>query len=116
MAIPPRTTLTAKPQGTCHRLAGIGFVGEVDPFGTLRQIASPAGDGLRREFRSGSDTAVGGRRNLTNHVVAFQTIDPGLGRKVLVEVEIGGCGALPYGTARRLTRSASTTIPIFRSK
>jgi hypothetical protein len=33
-----RTTLTAKPQGACHRLAGIGFVGEVDPFGTLRQI------------------------------------------------------------------------------
>ena len=51
-----------------------------------------------------------------SYVVAFQTIDPGLGRKVLVEVEIGGCGALPYGTARRLTRSASTTIPIFRSK
>jgi hypothetical protein len=41
LAIPPRTTLTAKPQGACHRLAGIGFVGEVDPFGTLRQIASP---------------------------------------------------------------------------
>jgi hypothetical protein len=79
-------------------------------------VSGCAGDGLRREFRSGSDTAVGGRRNLNNHVVAFQTIDPGLGRKVLVEVEIGGCGALPYGTARRLTRSASTTIPIFRSK
>jgi N-methylhydantoinase B len=32
-----------------------------------------------------------------SYVVALQTIDPGLGRKVLVEIEIGGCGALPYG-------------------
>jgi N-methylhydantoinase B len=31
-----------------------------------------------------------------SYVVTFQTIDPKLGRKVLVEIEIGGCGALPY--------------------
>jgi N-methylhydantoinase B len=31
-----------------------------------------------------------------SYVVAFQTIDPELGRKVLVEIEIGGCGGLPY--------------------
>ena len=29
-----------------------------------------------------------------SYVIAFQTIDPNLGRKVLVEIEIGGCGAL----------------------
>ncbi len=29
-----------------------------------------------------------------SYVIAFQTIDPTLGRKVLVEIEIGGCGAL----------------------
>jgi len=31
-----------------------------------------------------------------SYVVTFQTIDPDLGRKVLVEIEIGGCGGLPY--------------------
>jgi N-methylhydantoinase B/oxoprolinase/acetone carboxylase alpha subunit len=31
-----------------------------------------------------------------SYVVTFQTIDPELGRKVLVEIEIGGCGGLPY--------------------
>ena len=31
-----------------------------------------------------------------SYVVTFQTIDPKQGRKVLVEIEIGGCGALPY--------------------
>src|SRR5215470_826576 len=31
-----------------------------------------------------------------SYVVTFQTIDPKLGRKVLVEIEIGGCGGLPY--------------------
>jgi N-methylhydantoinase B/oxoprolinase/acetone carboxylase alpha subunit len=31
-----------------------------------------------------------------SYVVTFQTIDPRLGRKVLVEIEIGGCGGLPY--------------------
>jgi N-methylhydantoinase B len=31
-----------------------------------------------------------------SYVVTFQTIDPQLGRKVLVEIEIGGCGGLPY--------------------
>jgi N-methylhydantoinase B len=30
-----------------------------------------------------------------SYVVTFQTIDPELGRKVLVEIEIGGCGGLP---------------------
>jgi N-methylhydantoinase B/oxoprolinase/acetone carboxylase alpha subunit len=31
-----------------------------------------------------------------SYVVTFQTIDPEQGRKVLVEIEIGGCGALPH--------------------
>jgi N-methylhydantoinase B/oxoprolinase/acetone carboxylase alpha subunit len=31
-----------------------------------------------------------------SYVVTFQTIDPEQGRKVLVEIEIGGCGGLPY--------------------
>jgi N-methylhydantoinase B/oxoprolinase/acetone carboxylase alpha subunit len=31
-----------------------------------------------------------------SYVVTFQTIDPELGRKVLVEIEIGGCGGLPH--------------------
>jgi N-methylhydantoinase B len=31
-----------------------------------------------------------------SYVVTFQTIDPSLGRKVLVEIEIGGCGGLPH--------------------
>ena len=31
-----------------------------------------------------------------SYVVTFQTIDPKLGRKVLVEIEIGGCGGLPH--------------------
>jgi N-methylhydantoinase B len=30
-----------------------------------------------------------------SYVVSFQTVDPELGRKVLVEIEVGGCGALP---------------------
>lgn len=31
-----------------------------------------------------------------SYVVAFQTVDPKHGRKVLVEIEIGGCGGLSY--------------------
>lgn len=31
-----------------------------------------------------------------SYVVTFQTIDPQQGRKVLVEIEIGGCGGLPH--------------------
>ena len=31
-----------------------------------------------------------------SYVVTFQTIDPKLARKVLVEIEIGGCGGLPH--------------------
>jgi N-methylhydantoinase B len=31
-----------------------------------------------------------------SYVVSLQTIDPELGRKVLVEIEIGGCGALTH--------------------
>jgi N-methylhydantoinase B len=31
-----------------------------------------------------------------SYVVTFQTIDPKLGRKVLVEIEIGGCGGLTH--------------------
>lgn len=31
-----------------------------------------------------------------SYVVTFQTVDPKFDRKVLVEIEIGGCGALPY--------------------
>ena len=50
-----------------------------------------------------------------SYVVTFQTIDPKLGRKVLVEIEIGGCGgAALLATAPRRTRSACTTIPTSR--
>ena len=50
-----------------------------------------------------------------SYVVTFQTIDPTLGRKVLVEIEIGGCGALPYddgASAHSFGMHNNSNIPI----
>ena len=50
-----------------------------------------------------------------SYVVSFQTIDPKLGRKVLVEIEIGGCGALPYAdgaSAHAFGMHNNSNIPI----
>ena len=50
-----------------------------------------------------------------SYVVTFQTIDPKLGRKVLVEIEIGGCGALPYSdgaSAHSFGMHNNSNIPI----
>jgi N-methylhydantoinase B len=50
-----------------------------------------------------------------SYVVTFQTIDPALGRKVLVEIEIGGCGALPDGdgaSAHSFGMHNNANIPI----
>ena len=48
-------------------------------------------------------------------VVTFQTIDPKAGRKVLVEIEIGGCGALSYSdgsSAHSFGMHNNSNIPI----
>jgi N-methylhydantoinase B len=50
-----------------------------------------------------------------SYVVAFQTVDPKIGRKVLVEIEIGGCGALPYSdgaSAHSFGMHNNSNIPI----
>ena len=50
-----------------------------------------------------------------SYVVTFQTIDPKLGRKVLVEIEIGGCGGLPYSdgaSAHSLGMHNNANIPV----
>jgi N-methylhydantoinase B/oxoprolinase/acetone carboxylase alpha subunit len=50
-----------------------------------------------------------------SYVVSFQTIDPKLDRKVLVEIEIGGCGALPYSdgaSAHAFGMHNNSNIPI----
>ena len=50
-----------------------------------------------------------------SYVVTFQTIDPKLGRKVLVEIEIGGCGGLPYSdgaSAHSFGMHNNANIPI----
>jgi N-methylhydantoinase B/oxoprolinase/acetone carboxylase alpha subunit len=50
-----------------------------------------------------------------SYVVTFQTIDPELGRKVLVEIEIGGCGGLPYAdgaSAHSFGMHNNANIPI----
>jgi N-methylhydantoinase B len=50
-----------------------------------------------------------------SYVVSFQTIDPKLGRKVLVEIEIGGCVALPYSdgaSAHAFGMHNNSNIPI----
>jgi N-methylhydantoinase B/oxoprolinase/acetone carboxylase alpha subunit len=50
-----------------------------------------------------------------SYVVGFQTIDPKLDRKVLVEIEIGGCGALPYSdgaSAHAFGMHNNSNIPI----
>jgi N-methylhydantoinase B/oxoprolinase/acetone carboxylase alpha subunit len=50
-----------------------------------------------------------------SYVVTFQTVDPERGRKVLVEIEIGGCGALPYSdgaSAHSFGMHNNSNIPI----
>lgn len=50
-----------------------------------------------------------------SYVIAFQTIDPKLGRKVLVEIEIGGCGALTHSdgtSAHSFGMHNNSNIPI----
>jgi N-methylhydantoinase B/oxoprolinase/acetone carboxylase alpha subunit len=50
-----------------------------------------------------------------SYVVSFQTIDPKLGCKVLVEIEIGGCGALPYAdgaSAHAFGMHNNSNIPV----
>jgi N-methylhydantoinase B len=50
-----------------------------------------------------------------SYVVTFQTADPERGRKVLVEIEIGGCGALPYldgASAHSFGMHNNSNIPI----
>jgi N-methylhydantoinase B/oxoprolinase/acetone carboxylase alpha subunit len=50
-----------------------------------------------------------------SYVVTFQTIDPELGRKVLVEIEIGGCGGLPHSdgaSAHSFGMHNNSNIPI----
>ena len=56
---------------------------------------APAGDGAVRRAASGGAGAHAGRLLRRSYVVTFQTIDPELGRSVLVEIEVGGIGALP---------------------
>jgi N-methylhydantoinase B len=78
---PPGTCVNAaSPAPVVHRIA-IGHRLATVLFGALHQAVS--------ERMPAAYYAV-------SYVVAFQTIDPELGRKVLVEIEIGGCGALPY--------------------
>jgi N-methylhydantoinase B len=50
-----------------------------------------------------------------SYVVSLQTIDPKSGRKVLVEIEIGGCGALAYSdgaSAHSFGMHNNANIPI----
>lgn len=50
-----------------------------------------------------------------SYVVSFQTVDPKLGRKVLVEIEVGGCGALPASdgaSAHAFGMHNNSNIPI----
>jgi N-methylhydantoinase B len=50
-----------------------------------------------------------------SYVVTFQTVDPKFGRKVLVEIEIGGCGALPHSdgaSAHSFGMHNNSNIPI----
>jgi N-methylhydantoinase B len=80
----------------------------VAPPGTCVNAASPApvvhriaiGHRLATVLFAALHQAIPGRMPAAyyavSYVVTFQTIDPRLGRKVLVEIEIGGCGGLPY--------------------
>jgi N-methylhydantoinase B len=50
-----------------------------------------------------------------SYVVTFQTVDPAIGRRILVEIEIGGCGALPYSdgaSAHSFGMHNNSNIPI----
>ncbi|HEY1243330.1 MAG TPA: hydantoinase B/oxoprolinase family protein [Hyphomicrobiaceae bacterium] len=78
---PPGTCVNAaSPAPVVHRIA-IGHRLATVLFGALHQAVP--------ERMPAAYYAV-------SYVVTFQTIDPELGRKVLVEIEIGGCGGLPY--------------------
>ena len=78
---PPGTCVNAaSPAPVVHRIA-IGHRLATVLFGALHQ-AIP--DRMPAAYYA------------VSYVVTFQTIDPKLGRKVLVEIEIGGCGGLPY--------------------
>jgi N-methylhydantoinase B/oxoprolinase/acetone carboxylase alpha subunit len=78
---PPGTCVNAaSPAPVVHRIA-IGHRLATVLFGALHQAAP--------ERMPAAYYAV-------SYVVTFQTIDARLGRKVLVEIEIGGCGGLPY--------------------
>jgi N-methylhydantoinase B/oxoprolinase/acetone carboxylase alpha subunit len=78
---PPGTCVNAaSPAPVVHRIA-IGHRLAAVLFGALHQ-AIP--DRMPAAYYA------------VSYVVTFQTIDPKLGRKVLVEIEIGGCGGLPY--------------------
>jgi N-methylhydantoinase B/oxoprolinase/acetone carboxylase alpha subunit len=81
IAAPPGTCVNAaSPAPVVHRIA-IGHRLATVLFGALHQ-AIP--DRMPAAYYA------------VSYVVTFQTIDPKLGRKVLVEIEIGGCGGLPY--------------------
>jgi N-methylhydantoinase B/oxoprolinase/acetone carboxylase alpha subunit len=78
---PPGTCVNAaSPAPVVHRIA-IGHRLATVLFGALHQAVP---DRMPAAYYA------------VSYVVTFQTIDPELGRKVLVEIEIGGCGALPY--------------------
>jgi N-methylhydantoinase B len=78
---PPGTCVNAaSPAPVVHRIA-IGHRLATVLFGALHQ-AIP--DRMPAAYYA------------VSYVVTFQTIDPQLGRKVLVEIEIGGCGGLPH--------------------
>ncbi|HEY7551360.1 MAG TPA: hydantoinase B/oxoprolinase family protein [Hyphomicrobiaceae bacterium] len=70
----------ASPAPVVHRIA-IGHRLATVLFGALHQAAP---DRMPAAYYA------------VSYVVTFQTIDPEQGRKVLVEIEIGGCGGLPY--------------------
>jgi N-methylhydantoinase B/oxoprolinase/acetone carboxylase alpha subunit len=80
MAPPGTCVNAASPAPVVHRIA-IGHRLATVLFGALHQ-AIP--DRMPAAYYA------------VSYVVTYQTIDPELGRKVLVEIEIGGCGGLPY--------------------
>ncbi len=97
---PPGTCVNAaSPAPVVHRIA-IGHRLATVLFGALHQAVP--------ERMPAAYYAV-------SYVVTFQTIDPQLGRKVLVEIEIGGCGGLPYAdgaSAHSFGMHNNANIPI----
>jgi N-methylhydantoinase B/oxoprolinase/acetone carboxylase alpha subunit len=80
MAPPGTCVNAASPAPVVHRIA-IGHRLATVLFGALHQAVP---DRMPAAYYA------------VSYVVTFQTIDPEQGRKVLVEIEIGGCGGLPY--------------------